>query len=212
MGRWVNERKGIRKALVRFPGGALRTSSDETQSNPLPPTTGPDTPRSNTCMWSPRCVFWKQCPTAPTTCGWKQVMVVGPVGSVFPLLPHPFPSRLGLNLDQHGRLHEVMSTKALIKARPFITERNLGLEAEMKASTDLPEDPSRCLGALPRELRPHLDTPSPLYLTQKSTELRLMRTFWFTTTSMQSASASTTPRSTLLRSSKVVSTTSTGRG
>ena len=35
----------------------------------------------------------------------------------------------------------MMSTKALVKARPFITERNLGLGAEMKASTTLPEDP-----------------------------------------------------------------------
>lgn len=67
--------------------------------------------------------------------------MVGPVGSVFPLLPCPLPSSLGPNLDQHGGLHEVMSTKALIKARPFITERNLGLGAEMKASTGLPEDP-----------------------------------------------------------------------
>lgn len=136
----MNEKEEIMNALVGFPGGALKISPVETQSNPHPPSTGPENPRSNTCMRGPRCVFWKQCPTAPTTCGYEQVMMVGRVGSIFPLLPRPLPSSLGPNLDQHGGLHEVMSTNALIKARPFIIERNLGLRAEMKASAGLPED------------------------------------------------------------------------
>lgn len=73
VGGWVrgsmNQKEEIMNALVGFPGGALRISPVETQPNPLPPGTGPDTPRSNTCMRGPSCVFWKQCPTAPTTCG-----------------------------------------------------------------------------------------------------------------------------------------------
>lgn len=35
----------------------------------------------------------------------------------------------------------MMSTNALIKAKPFITERNLGVGAEMKGSAGQREDP-----------------------------------------------------------------------
>lgn len=34
----------------------------------------------------------------------------------------------------------MMSTNALVKARPFITERNLGVEAEMKGSVGQRDD------------------------------------------------------------------------
>lgn len=91
-------------------------------------------------MRSPWIVFWTQCPADPATCGWDQVMRVGPWGPAFP--PHPVSllSRLGPYLDQHGRLHEVMATNALVKANTFITEHNLGWGAKTKGSTGMRKD------------------------------------------------------------------------
>lgn len=91
-------------------------------------------------MRSPWIVFWKHCPDDPTTCGWDQVMRVGPTGPAFPLILLPSSSRLGPYLDQDGRLHEVMATNALVKANPFITEHNLGVGAKTEGSTGMPKD------------------------------------------------------------------------
>lgn len=72
------------------PSGAHRISPVSTLPNPFPPSTGTNTPRFNTCMRSPWIVFWKQYPADPTTCGWDQVMRVGPMGPAFPLILSPF--------------------------------------------------------------------------------------------------------------------------
>lgn len=64
----------------------------------------------------------------------------GPHGLVLPHICVPALQAWTTHLDEHGGLHEVMSTNALVKARPFITERNLGVEAEMKGSVGQQDD------------------------------------------------------------------------
>lgn len=70
----------------------------ETIPKPFPPSTGPSTPRSNTCMRGPWFVFWKQCPDDPTTCGQEQVMQVCSTCPVFSLILLPSPPGLDCTL------------------------------------------------------------------------------------------------------------------
>lgn len=98
-------------------------------------------PKSNTCIRGPRFVFWKQCPDEPNTCGVGAEDETGPHSLVLPLICVPALQAWTTHIDEHGGLHEVMSTNSLVKARPFITERNLGVGAEMKGSVGQQEDP-----------------------------------------------------------------------
>lgn len=141
---WVNERKGRNYECIRgISQGRLRINPVGPRRSPFPPSIGPRIPKVQYLHAGSLVCVLEAMPDRARHLRVRAGDDGGPRGLSLSPPPVSLPSRLGPNLEQHGGLHEVVSTKALVKASPFIVERNLGLGAEMKVSPGLPEDPGR---------------------------------------------------------------------
>lgn len=135
----MNEKEKIRKAFLGFPARALRFHPVENDPHPSLPAQGPG-PQVQYLHTKPLVRVLEAVPRRAQHLRVGAEDEMGPHGLVLPLIGIPALQAWTTHLDEHGGLHEVMSTNALVKARPFITERNLGVEAEMKGSIGQRDD------------------------------------------------------------------------
>lgn len=136
----IYEKEKIRKAFMGFPARALRSHPAETDPHPSLPAQGPG-PQVQYLHTGPLVRVLEAVPRQAQHLRVGAGDETGPHGLVLPLICIPTLQAWTTHLDEHGGLHEVMSTNSLVKARPFITELNLGVGAEMKGSGGQREDP-----------------------------------------------------------------------